>query len=313
MLECKGPGSESSPSGGSIFLGKQEPEYELQQPVSKLDKAMNSIISVGVVRRNAVRAKVKLVLQIESMERRYRFQNGLGKKPSKMPDEHKEAFGETVEYLKDAIKPIQFVINLRDKEFTAISKNLPKPVVDWWMSVFGLNIVGLCLILAETGNLSKYANPAKVFKRLCCGNLPDGTRQHKTTDKDLAILMGYSPERRSVSWLVTNMLLMKKGYNKDKTRFNPYFQVYEDRKAYEEEQGFAGAHAEKVEKDYPTGGVKRKALAKPNRDRVEAGRLPLFILNMRAKRYTEKRLLKHLWQKWSRATKNGLHVGEYGE
>jgi len=51
-----------------------------------------------------------------------------------------------------------------EKVMTSLAKDLP--IAPWIDSVPGLGLLGVATILAETGDLSKYANVAKVWKRL---------------------------------------------------------------------------------------------------------------------------------------------------
>jgi hypothetical protein len=56
---------------------------------------------------------------------------------------------------------------LRDDNEKAMAKLAEKlPVYPWVVSVRGAGALGLATIVAETGNLSNYPNPAKVWKRL---------------------------------------------------------------------------------------------------------------------------------------------------
>lgn len=110
---------------------------------------------------------------------------------------------------------------VREKQLEKRAKQLP--VWPWAESVRGLGALSLAQIIGETGNLSNYANPAKVWKRMGLAVI-QGQRQRKTTDKELAIEMGYNPRRRSVIWIVGDNLIRttnpeyKAFYNAEKER-----------------------------------------------------------------------------------------------
>lgn len=101
-----------------------------------------------------------------------------------------------------------------EKQINKIAKKLP--VADWVQSPeqrgFGLKFLGY--VIGETGDLRNYANPAKVWKRLGCapwtfsGHTAMGAtwkhpnRQPCKLPKQEWEAFGYSPRRRSLSWLI---------------------------------------------------------------------------------------------------------------
>jgi hypothetical protein len=139
------------------------------------------------------------------------------------------------------------------------------PAYDWWISINGCAALGLGLLVGEIGDFSSYDNPSKVWQRMGLGgvNTEKGfIPQQKTKDGALARLMGYSPQRRSISWQIGHSLLMKKG---------PYYDLYLKRKEYEVEQN------EKLPDD-----KKRSKMH----------------MHKRAHKFVEKRLLRNLWRVW---------------
>lgn len=145
-------------------------------------------------------------------------------------------------------------------------------VYPWAEQIRGVGPLALGLIVAETGDLSKYANPAKVWKRMGLAVAPDGKAQRRISGRgDLskgktrddataeAIAMGYSPRRRSLMHVVGECLL--------KLNDGEYRALYDGRKAYEQ---------------------------------ATSPDLRLIQHHKRALRYIEKRFLKHLWQEWRR-------------
>ncbi len=101
-----------------------------------------------------------------------------------------------------------------EKQINKIAKTLP--VAKWVLQPeqrgFGLKFLGY--VIGETGDLRNYANPAKVWKRLGCapwtfsGHTAMGAtwkhpnRQPVKLPKQEWEAFGYSPRRRSLSWLI---------------------------------------------------------------------------------------------------------------
>jgi len=115
------------------------------------------------------------------------------------------------------------------KEILPVERRLKElvqklPVWEWWDSICGLGALGLATIVAETGDLSNYSGPAKVWKRMGVAVI-EGERQRKKKGVE-AFKHGYSPRRRSVTWVVSDSLLKKK---------NIYKELYDDRKAKQSE------------------------------------------------------------------------------
>ncbi|HUW34835.1 MAG TPA: hypothetical protein VM223_24770 [Planctomycetota bacterium] len=133
------------------------------------------------------------------------------------------------------------------------------PVTEFVDSVRGFGLTGLAMIIGEAGDLGNYANPAKLWKRMCLAVI-DGVSQRKATDPEVAARMGYNPRRRAVMYRVGDSMI--KG-NKD-----GYRELYDSRKAMELER-------------LPADEKGRKMHA-----------------HRRAQRYIEKRLLRDLWRAW---------------
>lgn len=158
-----------------------------------------------------------------------------------------------------------------EKELTKAAKELP--VWPWVESVRGFGAGSLAAIIGESGDLSQYANPAKLWKRMGLAVI-NGGRQRKVSGAD-AIEHGYAPHRRSIVWNLGDTMLkgtVRKVKDEDgedtggRTALNEYGQMYLERKAYERPRVESDAHA-----------------------------------HNRAKRYMEKRLLRDLWTAWRAA------------
>lgn len=144
----------------------------------------------------------------------------------------------------------------------AINKRV-KGLPAWaWVEQFkGLGPGGFGEIVAHCGDLSKYSNPAKVWKRMGLGLVqqPDGcwVRQRRCKDKDAAALHAYSPRRRAVMYSLGESLLRAR-------RVNPEMgELYDKHKAGKMALGWTKFHA-----------------------------------HNHALRIIEKRLLRDLWRAW---------------
>jgi len=159
-----------------------------------------------------------------------------------------------------AIKPLEDVEHKCKKRVAKLAAQLPV-----WKSFgesirgFGANSLGV--IIGEAGDLSNYANPCKLWKRMGLG-LVDGIRQGglpKNASKEEWIKHGYNPCRRSRMWNIGDALI--KGNREGK-----YRTLYLSQKDKYLQRGWSRKHADDA-----------------------------------AQRYMEKRLLRHLWQAWRRA------------
>lgn len=137
----------------------------------------------------------------------------------------------------------------------------------------GLGAASVAKVVGVTGPLHNYRAPAKLWKRLGLGLVDEGAgkgpcRQGKRTDLDLALLHGYSPARRSISWNLYDSMFKNQ---------SPEWRAIYDRKKAE-----YLTRAEAGETD--ARGHKRTRL----------------WAEKAARRYTEKRVILHLWRAWMR-------------
>lgn len=135
----------------------------------------------------------------------------------------------------DADCPLKFIIlttmvgidAFRDKE-SAIEKEQGKlaktlPVAAWVTSPQqkGFGLQSLATVVGETGNLSNYANPAKVWRRMGCaphqfdGKTLMGATWKSGREGKLPAAewesFGYSPRRRSISFVIGENLVKQNG------------------------------------------------------------------------------------------------------
>ena len=164
-----------------------------------------------------------------------------------------------------------------ERQMVKIAKQLP--VWKWSSGIKGFGALSLAVIIAETGDLSNYANPGKVWKRM--GLAPFNGKSARTwrvgggLKAEQWVELGYKPARRSEMFQRVDPLMKHQidvvkdadGNDTGERVYGPYGKVYADRKKYE------------LERD-------------PEMSKMYA--------HNRASRYMEKRLLKHLWQAWRR-------------
>lgn len=148
----------------------------------------------------------------------------------------------------------------------------------------GLGPLGFAQILGEAGDLTTYSNPAKLWKRMGVAVI-NGQRQRRVTGAE-ALEHGYSPQRRSILWNIGDALLKKQNVYKD---------VYDARKVSETQKALQEGLTV-----LPQAQIDRLPAAKKKQHRS------LGHIHARAKRYTEKRLLRDLW----RAARAVKRVGE---
>lgn len=104
-----------------------------------------------------------------------------------------------------------------EKEMVAYAKQLP--VADWVLrpEQRGFGLLFLAIVIGETGNLSNYANPGKLWKRFGCApftkngeTLMGATWKSRANNKKGLTKLtstdweeqGYSPRRRSIAYLI---------------------------------------------------------------------------------------------------------------
>jgi len=187
---------------------------------------------------------------------------------------------------RNQIEPERLRIEKRMEEIAA-----QFPVAAWWCEIRGLNLLGLAQIIGETGDLWNYANPGKLWARLCV-SVEEGQAKRRRRGID----NGYNASRRSVSWRIADSLFKGQSARVDKetgevTReAGLYRLLYDERKVREIEKA--------VEDGLEVRPAARISTAKASQYRSEGH------IHKRSLRYMEKRLLKHLWQAWRTANRN---------
>jgi len=197
------------------------------------------IVQMHRMRRRWMKARNALILQAKAACRA--FADGDKTAGTKLFDRARKGALEPHEMAVEIVlMPFLAAIERFDGEMAAIEKTLRKmakglPVYPWVKSVGGFGEGNLAAIIGEAGDLSNYSNPAKLWKRMGLAVI-GGERQRRVSDADLALVHGYSPERRSIAYLLGECLMKAKSKN-------PYGPLYDERKAYELTRVKTPAHA----------------------------------------------------------------------
>lgn len=170
-------------------------------------------------------------------------------------------------------------------------------------SVCGFGEVSLGQIIAEAGDLSRYANPGKLWRRMGLAPHPgnDGLdhlpstlkRRGELKDGGTVAIVKYSPARRSKMYMIAKSLLKHQSEYRD---------LYLARKAYEhskaEERGLIPATESKdTVEGWAENGLPPLTLVKKLDPDIHAS---AGHMDAKARVYVEKRLLKNLWRAWRR-------------
>lgn len=120
-----------------------------------------------------------------------------------------------------------------DKRIEKLAVSLP--IYEWVKGISGFGAGNLGRLIGEAGDIGSYKNPSCLWKRMGMACI-DGQRQRKLKDEDLALLHGYSPQRRASAFVISECMIKKK---------NRYRVVYDERKALKMAAGWTKNHAHK--------------------------------------------------------------------
>lgn len=142
-------------------------------------------------------------------------------------------------YAADYVEPMRQAKNVLEVERKKCEKQAGKlakqlPVWSWVEGVRGVGPLALAQIIGEAGDLGNYPNPAKLWKRMGLAVI-NGERQRKVSGA-AALEHGYSPERRSIMFVIGDSIIKCGGY---------YADLYRARKQIEETkllEGTKGHH-----------------------------------------------------------------------
>jgi len=222
-------------------------------------------------------AEKRLTNQIKAIERRTAKASGVHPDAANQwsRDAQDEAGDEPLQisslvsvHLADCRAQIEAHRKAHEKRVAVLAQQLP--AWSWVEARRGFGALGLGQIVGEAGNISDYADPAKLWKRMGLAVI-NGERQRRVADADLAREHGYSPRRRAVMFCLGDSMIRAKGV---------YYPFYSERKAHELERPWCGSC--------------RPAGSKKPREHCTPGHA-----HNRARRYMEKRMLRDLWRAWT--------------
>jgi len=236
-----------------------------------MQEIIEELTEVHKLRENFIKSKTAATNRVKALKRTL-------KKTSIKPE------NDPTEYYNEILGTNLF--EPAEKEYRKKTEELAKklPFVDWWCSFAGMSYSSYGQLIAETGDLRNYSNPAKVWKRMGLA-VYDGLSDKNRTK---GVNTGYNKRRRTIAFRISDSIVKQKGHYRD---------VFVNRKQYETERNDAGGNAGYVRKN-------RKDLlhtftSKPNIEKIEGGKLPDAVLNLRAHRYVVKRVIKDTWIKWN--------------
>jgi hypothetical protein len=179
--------------------------------------------------------------------------------------------------------PFDMVESAAEKRMAELAHSLP--VWSWADGVRGFGPVSLAVIVGEAGDLSNYANPGKLWKRMGLAPITKGDdvkagstwRKGGLTKNDWTDA-GYSMTRRSRMFVIGDTLIKTNGDGEFRT-------CYLERKEYERAKAEAAGL-----KVAPSASIPKAKAAEYMSD---------GHVHRRAQRYMEKRLLRQLWRAWN--------------
>lgn len=179
--------------------------------------------------------------------------------------------------LAPMLKMLEKQRKAKDKEIQKLAEQLPVWAT-WAKAVRGIGPLALGLLVGEAGDLSNYANPAKLWKRMGLAVI-HGERQRRVAGNPaLAIEHGYNPKRRALAFVIGDCLIKQNGDG-------PYRTLYLQRKAFELTR-------------LPEAPKKRKKVVEEDGAVAEKKGGRLLWAHRRASRYMQKRFLVDLWSAW---------------
>jgi len=173
----------------------------------------------------------------------------------------------------------------QEKYWSKVMEGIAKllPCHDWWTAIPGCSSLGLAMLLAETGDLSNYPSPAKVWRRMGL----DVINGEANKNRFKGMNTGYSKRRRMIAFRISSAIV--------KANKGRYRDVYDLRKGFELERDSRGYNREYVEARRQFMLERYKTSAK----KIKEARLPQCVIDLRAHRYMVKLLVRDLWQEWN--------------
>jgi hypothetical protein len=280
---------------------------------------VNEIMKLHRLRLGIIRAQTKLVLQGQAVLRLQTqsdadFVSDEAKKKARKRTEDlyravradkSHPLYADIEHFVDACSTFDAPRNAFEKSMIKLAKQLP--VYSWVKNVKGFGDISFATLVGECGDIGTYKSVSAVWKRLGLAvSNETGRRQGNPgpgATADDWIKEGYNKQRRSVSYVAREHVIGGMGKWRpdmgEDVWANPnltyYQQVYADRARYEAARSCYHKKKDGSPKFDENGEIIRIACSDKGRESYSAHAA------MRAHRYVEKRLLKHLYLEWRRA------------
>lgn len=217
------------------------------------DPLVMEIMMLHRMRRRWMKARNSLVLQEKAICRS--FSNGDKDAGAKAFDRilaGKPKDGD--EMMEMALMPFIPAVTKFDADMAPIEKQMVRlakklPIAKWADGVRGLGAASVAAIVGEAGDLSVYPTVSGVWKRLGLAVI-EGGRQRRVANAEAALEHGYSPERRSVVWVMADAMAKHQRTWIDKKTgevtkpAGPYGEILEAEKAKALAKGWTPLHAE---------------------------------------------------------------------
>lgn len=238
-----------------------------RSPVERpLSHSIGRLAEVHRSRLTFITAKVKIELQIKSLQRVLHARRGCEKAThATCSGVYKIEHPDIIALRDAALAPLEANCASRLAEMTLLAKGLPPRVLDFQRGARGFGLPSLAQVVGEAGDLSGYANPAKLWQRMGVGRGPDQDGVQSTR------YQGRSPRRAAIMHVIAVNFVKAGG---------PYRELYDRAKAHEAAKPTCGTFA--------CAGLEH---CKP------------IHVHKRALRKVAKELLKHLWLAWREAVR----------
>lgn len=247
--------------------------------MSELSELIKTIASLHREHRGLQRAVGDMTRRIKGEERwfaRDRILREGGKVTSKFPPVTDEDKARVRSVRARYYLAQDYLEQLRQdvyKKLIEAAKQLP--VTATVTEIRGFGVGSLAAIVGEAGDLSKYSNPAKLWKRFSLHTI-NGHAARRVK----GVINGFVPHRRAEMHVIGDSLLRSGG---------PYADLYQARKLVEVDKAIAARLTILPAADIPLVGKDSY---------ISEGQI-----HKRALRYIEKALLKYVWRAWRDAAK----------
>lgn len=239
MFEPKNPDDHGAEDEGQSSIDTQDRDA--------LADVLADLHETGSLYRLHVRAVGNLERALKSLARKVasaRYEReGLKPPKGKMPTPIEEDFAVAAQVAPEFVEVIA-ILSVPRKRYAKRLKVLggQLPVADLARETRGLGtttLLSLGELIGVTGDLDRFANPAKLWKYMGLGrvNNADGSseNQRKRRDKDKAAAHAYAPWKRALMYvLAENLMKLNKG---------EYRELYDAQKATKLEAGWTKGHA----------------------------------------------------------------------